>query len=234
MRAGHAAPGGYRHCCASGHTVQWRPLSTALGRLRTEKIGMKFVIEKSPSPGRRKKSEDCEQHLYEAAVMLAMAQWLFECGAETVHLYPDGMHTRQFDIRGWLQNERFEKISQEGKTLHGGKYQRLSQTIIVRFTPGQGDVVACVGRRRVIVEAKGGTLNTRHSGQKSILRTRLYEAVGMLMGHEADRLIAAVPRHSETEKVASKIAKRCRDVGIEIALVDGNGKVHLNSDLPNQ
>ncbi len=189
---------------------------------------MQFVIEKPPPPGRSKKSDDPEQHLYEAAVMLAMARWLFECGAETVHLHPDGMHIKYFDLRNWLQDEGFEKISQEGKTTHGGMYRRGCRTIVVRFDPGQGDVVACVGHIRVLVETKGGILNTRHPGQKSKLRKHLYEAVGMLMGHEEDRLIAAVPRHSETEKVASKITKRCRDAGIEIALVDGYGNVQLS------
>ena len=43
----------------------------------------------------------------------------------------------------------------------------------------------------------------------------------------ADRLIAAVPLHRETEIIARKIAGKCREVGIEIALVSGTGNIQL-------
>lgn len=44
------------------------------------------------------KCEELEQHLYEPAVMLAIAKWMFDCGAEEAYLHPDGMHAKQFDI----------------------------------------------------------------------------------------------------------------------------------------
>ena len=79
------------------------------------------------------------------------------------------------------------------------------------------------------VEAKGGCINTRHAGQLSKLRKHLYEAVGMLLDsrNDACRLIAAVPRHPETERVAERMAKRCHSAGIEIALVSGDGSIWI-------
>lgn len=43
----------------------------------------------------------------------------------------------------------------------------------------------------------------------------------------ADRLITAVPLHNDTKRIAHHIAGRCRDAGIEIALVSGAGDVQL-------
>ncbi len=87
------------------------------------------------------------------------------------------------------------------------------------------DVQGC----RVVVETKGGIVNTLHPGQKSKLRKHLYEAVGMLLDcrEGAGRFIAVVPRHSVTEKIAHRMAGRCRDAGIEIALVSEEGDVQL-------
>ena len=61
------------------------------------------------------------------------------------------------------------------------------------------------------------------------MRKHLYEAVGMLLDsrNDADRLIAAVPHHSETERVAQRMAKTCHAAGIEIALVSGDGSVRM-------
>ena len=80
-----------------------------------------------------------------------------------------------------------------------------------------------------MVEAKGGIINTSNPGQKSKLRKHLYEAVGMLLdrSNKRDRLIAAVPLHPETEKIAHRMAGRCREIGIEIALVSGEGTIQL-------
>lgn len=193
---------------------------------------MTFVTEKPPPPGRATKTDRCmERHLYEAAVMLAVAQWMFESGAQEVCVYPDGVHAQYFDICGWLENEGFEKIAAIGEKPEAGTYMRDDQTLVVEFQPGRGDVVADVQDSRVVVEAKGGIVNTRHPGQKSKLRKHLYEAVGMLLAgpDSADRLIAAVPRHPETIKIATKLmkARRCRDAGIEIALVSEDGVVQL-------
>ena len=161
--------------------------------------------------------------------MLAVARWMFGLGAETVRLHPDGMHARQFDIYEWLTSQGFKKITSMGTTPHGGNYARGQKMLEVEFKPGQGDVVAEIEGRRVVVEAKGGIINTRHPGQKSRLRKHLYEAVGMLLDgpDRSDRLIAAVPLHPETKKIARRMASRCRDIGVEIALVSGAGEIQM-------
>ncbi|MCY4488800.1 MAG: hypothetical protein OXF11_17025 [Deltaproteobacteria bacterium] len=198
------------------------------GALSSRGMLMTFITEKSPPKGRAGKCEgELEQHLHEPAVMLAMARWLFNSGAKKVCLRPDGMHAKQFNMRRWLESEGFEKTDAKEKTGDAGTYTRQDQTVDVRFVSGQGDVLAELGGQRVVVEAKGGIINTRHSGQKSRLRKHLYEAVGMLLDgpDPADRLIAAVPLHPDTIKVANKMSGRCRDVGIEIVLVSGAGEV---------
>ena len=142
--------------------------------------------------------------------MLAVAQWLFEEGALRVLIHPDGMHVKDFDLASWLHNNDFRKIKSIGKTPHGGVYESGERTVEVRFQPGRGDVVAQLGAQRVVVEAKGGCLNSRHPGLLSKLRRHLHEAVGSLFNPpEADRLIAAVPQNPETAKLARRMASRC-------------------------
>ncbi|MCY4197573.1 MAG: hypothetical protein OXD33_11780 [Rhodobacteraceae bacterium] len=183
-----------------------------------------LVIEKTP-PEKRQKScaGDKKRHLYEPAVMLAVADWMFDSGAQTVRMSPDGMHAKQFDIRGCLETQGFKQIDRWGHTNAGSRYTRHDHTLEVDFKPGQGDVVADVREYRIWVETKGGFLNTKHAGQMSKLRRGLYEAVGMLLNgsktHGVDRLIAAVPHHPETEKLSQQMAQRCQDTGIEIAWV---------------
>ena len=170
-----------------------------------------------------------ERHLSEAAVMLAMAQWMFSRGTKTVKIHPDGMHAKHFDIRGWLETEAFERVGPLGPMREAGYYVKQGQSLSIEFKPGQGDVVGDVRGRRIVVEAKGGCINTRHPGQLSKLRRHIYEAVGMLLDRheEVDRRIAAVPRHGETEKISRRMARRCHDAGIEIALVSDDGGVEL-------
>ena len=159
--------------------------------------------------------------------MLAVALWLFDCGASQVGIRPDGQHARQFDIAAWLDRAGFEKVQANGKTKHGGVYQQGDHTLEVRFKPGCGDVVAEVGGNNVCVEAKGGCINSNHAGQVSLLRSRMHEAVGSLFDppETATRLIAAVPMHPVTERLAARIAPRSKRAGIEIALVETNGRV---------
>ena len=194
---------------------------------------MDLVIEKTP-PKKRQKACDGprERHLYEAAVMLAVASWLFDGeGAQTVRISPDGMHARQFDIGGWLKVRGFEKINDRGTNPSGGRYTRGPHALEVDFRSGQGDVAADVDGGRIWVETKGGILNTTHSGQTSKLRRGLCEAVGMLMNGSriqgVDRLMAAVPRHRVTEKLARSMAGRCQAAGIGIALVSGTGSLQM-------
>lgn len=161
--------------------------------------------------------------------MLAMAEWMFGLGARLVTIHPDGMHLKGFDIQGWLQDQGYLKIQSTGRTVHGGDYGREGRLLRVYPRPGLGDVVCEIDGQRIEVEAKGGCINTRHSGQLSRLRKHLHEAVGQLMASDAqhDRLIAAVPDHVETRQIADRLIRRCQKVGIEIALVSGDGTVHI-------
>ncbi len=148
----------------------------------------------------------------------------------------DGMHMQGFDIPGWLASRGFNRITTTGRTQTSGTFRRNDQTLIVHARPGLGDIVTNLNGVRVEIEAKGGCLNTRHPGQLSRLRKGLHEAVGQLLGspNSEAQLIAAVPRHVETERVARRLLPRCRDVGIEIALVEGDGSVLLLPAKPGR
>ncbi len=121
---------------------------------------MEFITNRKPPPSKVDYYEGpFEQHLLEAAVMLALSQWLFALGAEEVTIHPDGMHVRDdtgFDIRGWLEEKGFKKNESYGANRHGGVYESVTQTVRVVFRPGCGDVVAVIGGVRILVEAKGG------------------------------------------------------------------------------
>ena len=176
-----------------------------------------LVTDREPPAGRASHCDGpLERHLSEAGVMLAVAEWMFGLGAEAVEIHPDGMHVKQFDMCGWLASAGFEKVAASGKTREAGRYTRNRQSLTVDFRSGRGDVVGDVRGCRIVVEAKGGCINTRHPGQVSKLRSHLYEAVGRLLDDHAgpDRLIAAVPRHTVTESIAHRMTGRCACVGI--------------------
>ena len=78
---------------------------------------------------------------------------MFALGAETVYVHPDGVHAKHFDIRGWLENAGFEKVSAKGTTREAGRYTRNHQCLSVEFQPGCGDVVATIEGCRIVVEA---------------------------------------------------------------------------------
>jgi hypothetical protein len=93
---------------------------------------------------------------------------------------------------------------------------------------GRGDVVADFRGASIVAECKGGIVNTRHPGQQSRLRQGLCEVIGLSLAQpviEGRRQVAVVPRTKVTETLAQKMAIRARAAGIEIALVDGHGKV---------
>ena len=194
---------------------------------------MEFVFERPPPSEKRAaklhKGQSHEVVLPEAGVMLAVAFWLFQSGASRVLIHPDGQHVAQFDIAAWLGYAGFEKVQAIGKTKHGGIYRCGADTLEVCFRPGCGDVVADVGGKNVCVEAKGGCINSNHAGQVSVLRSRMYEAVGSLFDppESATRLIVAVPSHPVTERLAARMARRCRMGGVEIALVMQDGEVRV-------
>lgn len=189
-----------------------------------------LLTRKDPPAKRKPKTDgDLELHLTEGAVMLALSMHLFEEFADMrrIEIHPDGEHGKQFDIRGWLENQGFTKIKKIGTTQYGGLYKRDAKEIVVSLKPGLGDVVAYDGCNTIVAECKGGVINTRHAGQLSKLRRGLCEVIGLLMTRslEGERHLAVVPDTIETERLAKRMAQRCRSAGIEIALVDGNGRV---------
>ena len=190
---------------------------------------MHLITEREPeNQERRSKCQGPkEQHLLEPAVMLAVAHWMFELGARRVFIHPDGMHTRYFNLAGWLKAEGYRRLTTEGTTAHAGVWARDGRTLEVRYQPGKGDVVADIKGERFFVEAKGGCINSRFQGLLSALRSRMHEALGSLFAAPAEvsRLIAAVPCHPETEKLARKMTDRCRSAGFQIALVSPNGDI---------
>lgn len=190
---------------------------------------MRFVTEHDPPEGRARKCEGPKELvLTEPAVMLAVAQWMFQRGAVRVCIYPDGQHVKQFDIARWLKCQGFRKEEGQGKTK---VWVCDGRTLKVRFESGKGDVVADVDGKRIFVETKGGCINSRHSGRLSQLRERLYEAVGSLfVAPEKTRRLVAVPRHRVTEKLADRMADRCRKAGIQVMLVSSNGDIELVPD----
>lgn len=189
-----------------------------------------FVTEYEPPKKRRTAAEGgIEMRITEAAVMLAFAFHLLELagGTATVSMHPDGEHAKIFDIVAFLERRGFARVETIGRTAYGGRYVRGDEEIIVNPISGVGDVVGVIDGRRVVAECKGGTINTKHAGQKSKLRKGLCELIGQLMWLPMDggRQIAVLPETDETNRLASRLISRCAQAGIEIALVDALGQV---------
>ncbi|WP_235726831.1 hypothetical protein [Martelella mediterranea] len=160
--------------------------------------------------------------------MLAMARYILDNADEaTVSIHPDGEHAKRFDIPAWLGNAGFVKTEGLGSTSYGGNYRRGNETVIVNPRSGVGDVVGVADGRQIVIECKGGTINSTHAGQLSRLRRGLCEAVGLLMARPFDgaREIAAVPWTPETERLAKRMEPRCSRSGIELALVRRDGTI---------
>lgn len=187
-----------------------------------------LVVELDPPTNRRDKCDGKERHLTEAAVMLAYGMHLLRTvpKLEKIELHPDGEHGKRFEIAKWLSTRGFVLKESRGTTNYCGMYKNGEQTISVTSIPGQGDVVAESDEGMIVAECKGGIVNTTHAGQKSRLRKGLCEAVGLLMARKkGGRQVAVVPKTEATLKLAQKLAARALDAGIEIALVDEQGRV---------
>jgi len=147
-------------------------------------------------------------------------------GLQAVELHPDGEHAKRFEMAQWLATRGFVRQAGRSNTAFCGTYVNGDKCIVVSSIPGIGDVVATTRTGSIIAECKGGIVNTRHPGQVSRLRKGLCEAVGLLMAREkSGRQVAVVPKTGTTLKLAQKLASRARDAGIEIALVDEQGRV---------
>jgi len=171
---------------------------------------------------------DVELHLTEGAIMVAYAMHLLETvpRADHVKIHPDGEHGKRFNIRACLKARGFELTEPRGSTEYGGVYRRERQTITVYPRSGQGDVSCTLQDGLIVAECKGGIINTKHAGQVSRLERGLFEAIGrLLMRPLTDRQIAVVPKTRRTEAVAMRLLPRTNQAGIEIALVDRDGRV---------
>jgi len=168
-----------------------------------------------------------ECHFPEGAVMIAFAIHLLENGATDVDIHPDGEHGKKHDVKATLESHGFQHTKSQGKTEYGGIYQREGQTVTVTVKSGLGDVVARVGEQKLVAECKGGVINSRHAGQQSRLRKGLCEVVGLLMGRplNGERQVAVVPKTPTTLTIARRMLPRTTAARIEIALVDGEGRV---------
>ena len=142
-------------------------------------------------------------------------------------IHPDGEHGKQFDFSGWLHRQDFIKTSSIGRTSYGGTYRNASgQEITINPTSGLWDVVAKVGDREIAAECKGGIIDTRHPGQVSRLDKGLCETVGRLMSKPRQgRQVAVVPMTESTLRRSERLAERCTEAGIDIALVGSRGEV---------
>jgi hypothetical protein len=188
-----------------------------------------LVTALAPPPNRTGKSDgEHEHHLYEGAVMLAYAMHLLRTGpVKDVRIHPDGEHGKQFDFQGWLARRGFARKTSTGTTSYGGTYEHSDgRTITINPKSGQGDVVAEVDGKVICAECKGGIINTRHPGQVSRLYRGLCETVGLLMASPSPgRQVAVVPYTEGTFRLAKRLAPRCSQVGIELALVKSRGEV---------
>lgn len=188
-----------------------------------------LIVELDPPPNRQGHCDGGKElHLTEAAVMLAYGMHLLRTipGLHHLELHPDGEHGKRFEIAQWLAARGFVLKKTQGKTAYCGTYVGGKQDIVVTSIPGKGDVVAITADGIVIAECKGGIINTRHAGQTSRLRKGLCEAVGLLMARpKGGRQVAVVPHTETTFRLAQKLAPRAKDAGIDIALVDAQGRV---------
>lgn len=169
-----------------------------------------------------------EHHFYEGAVMLAYATHLLRStDTKEVRIHPDGMHGKQFDFVEGLSRRGFMISAPMGKTTYGGTYvDERGRRVVVNPKSGLGDVVADIGGIIVSAECKGGIINTRHAGQVSRLDKGLCEIVGRLMASPLQgRQVAVVPYTNPTLRLAQKLSSRCKQAGIDIALVTDCGDV---------
>jgi hypothetical protein len=188
-----------------------------------------LIERREPPTNRAGKSEGPhEHHFYEGAVMLAYATHLLRTTTtKEIHIHPDGMHGKQFDFADGLRRRGFMICTRSGKTTYGGTYiDEHGRKVIVNPKSGLGDVVAEIDGVMVSAECKGGIINTRQAGQVSRLNKGLCETVGRLMASPSrGRQVAVVPYTESTLRLAQKLAPRCTQAGIEIALVKDRGEV---------
>jgi hypothetical protein len=191
-----------------------------------------FVDRKTPDkraahPG----SPSVERKLPEAGVMFAMAMWLLTepASSRVVKIHPDGMHdSDDFRITNWLQSAGFTQSQRVGKTDYAGSWEGPHGRIEIVNRPGVGDVVGEVDGIEIFIEAKGGTINSRYPGHLSRNRNNLYLCLGQLFAKQPGpkiRRIAALPYTDDLMMVLKTINTQVTMAGIEVLLVQYDGKL---------
>ena len=116
-----------------------------------------YIDFRDPPPNRAGKCDgEKEQHLTEAAVMIAFATYLLENGAATVEVHPDGEHGKRHDIKTTLERLGFEFLSPNGTTAYGGIYRRGEQTVAVTRHLAKETLSREIAGQLVVAECKGG------------------------------------------------------------------------------
>ena len=187
-----------------------------------------------PNDTRRRKCEGgLEKKFPEAAVQAAFALYLLRHpeGGNEVSMYPDGEHAKYCDIPALLAHHGFEKKQSIGSTAYGGRYENGLKAIIVnpKSEHGRGVVVGDVMNRTIRAECKGGIINSTHSGARSKMRSGFSELIGqtMAMTDDGSKHVAVLPQTADTYIQARRLVARCKNAGIEIALVRSDGLVEF-------
>lgn len=170
----------------------------------------------------------------EAEVALRFADYLLELsGAEqSVEVAVDGASVKVgeeeiFPIGAFLEERGWCQVGQSGKNDWGGTYERRKQKLRIHSNPGNGDVVICIGTRRIVAECKKGPLAKKKGSQE---RRNLTEALGQALlwpARPSDVVVVAVPDTERFRVLANQwralplVAK----AGIQICLVSPNGEV---------
>jgi hypothetical protein len=134
-----------------------------------------------------------------------------------------------FDIARFMADTGWEPIKepQVGRNAWTGAFRRGDKTIRVHSRPGEGDVVATVDGRRIVVECtKGPLVHKPGRAEHSLLTTALGQALLFEVSAD-DIVVAAVPDTPVFRKLAETWRERplLRRAGLRIVLVARDGAV---------
>lgn len=125
-----------------------------------------------------------------------------------------------FDIGQFMAGTGWEQVKepQVGRNAWIGTYRRGDKTIRVHSRPGEGDVVATVGGRRIVAECKKGPLARRPGSPDYPLLTAALGQALLFDVSADDIVIAAVPDTPVFRRLAEAWRKRplVRRAGIRI------------------
>jgi hypothetical protein len=134
-----------------------------------------------------------------------------------------------FDIGRFMAGTGWEQIKepQVGRNAWTGAYQRGDKTIRVHSRPGEGDVVATVDGRRIVVKCMMGPLvHKAGRAEHSLLTTALGQALLFDVSTD-DIVVAAVPDTPVFRRLVEAWRERplVKRTGIRLTLVHRDGTV---------